>query len=123
MPGAPMDAPLPKKVNKLIKWLDEGNIVSKLADHKDLTPAEVYEDIMQAYGEAEESMGKWLRKYKAAINLAKMQPTAGGQEIESKDFPFEGASVAMMPLPVLLLIWCGLTNLSQPRSLAWTRKS
>lgn len=100
LPGydqAEIEIPKPKKVHALIKQLEEGNIVSKLDDHKDKTPATIYEDIQQAYGDAEESMESWFRKYKAAIKLAKMQPTAGGKDIDTKDFPFPGASVAMMP--------------------------
>lgn len=109
----------PQKVHKLVKWLDEGNIVSKLEDHKDLTAAEVYEDAMQCYGDAEETMSKWKRKYEAAIALAKMQPTAGGQEIESKDFPFPGASVAMMPFVLHSML--DFASRASP-DLVWTDK-
>ena len=90
------DAP-EKKKPKLLKWLDEGNIVSRLEDHKEKTPATIYEDITQSYGDADASMEKWKKKYTAALKLAKMQPTAGGEDIDTKDFPFPGASVAMMP--------------------------
>lgn len=89
--------PKPKKVHKLLSWLDEGNIVKKLADHKDKDPSQIYEDITSAYDEALESMDKYLAKYKAALKLAKMQPAAKGADIDTKDFPFAGASVAMMP--------------------------
>src|SRR5262245_33829072 len=92
-----VEQPAPKKVHKLVKQLDEGNLVSKLDGHPELSQSTVYEDLTEEFNDAEASMDKWLKKYKAALHLAKMQPTAGGQEIETKDFPFEGASVAMMP--------------------------
>src|SRR6187431_3211682 len=101
MPPMGMDEPIevakPKKAHKLIAQLEEGNIFDKLGKMKDKTAAQVYEDIMQSYGDAEASNEKWLRKYKAALKLAKMQPTAGGEDIDTKDFPFPGASTAMMP--------------------------
>ncbi len=95
--AAEVEVPKPRKVHKLLQWLEEGNIVAKLEDHKDKDPAMIYEDIMQLYGDADDSMEKYFKKYKAALKLAKMQPTAAGEDIDVKDFPFLGASTAMMP--------------------------
>lgn len=114
-----MEPVAPEKVHKLVKWLDEGNIVSKLNDHKDMTAADVYNDITQTYGDADASMEKWRKKYKAAIKLAKMQPTAGGEDIETKDFPFEGASVAMMPFVFQAML--DFASRAAP-DLVWTEK-
>ena len=115
----PVEEEKPAKVHKLIKWLDEGNIVSKMEDHATLTGSDVYEDIQQCYGDAQATMDKWLRKYKAAIALAKMQPTAGGEEIDSKDFPFPGASVAMMPFVLQSML--DFASRASP-DLVWTEK-
>lgn len=78
--------------NLLIKNLDAGNIVDQLKDN-----AAEYVRIKRLYDEAVTSMEPWLKKYKAAVNLAKLQPTSGGMDITSKSFPFEGASLAMLP--------------------------
>jgi len=72
--------------------LDRGNIVDQLQD-----PSKAYNDTMELYDEAVQSMRPWLKKYNRAIKLAKLQPTAGDMDIESKDFPFEGASLVMLP--------------------------
>jgi chaperonin GroES len=82
----------------LIAQLDEGNLVSKLRDLEKKTEAGIYQDTMELYGEAVQSMSDWKRKYDKALKLAKMQPTnSKGDPIETKDFPFEGASLAMTP--------------------------
>jgi len=73
-------------------FLDAGNLVDELD-----RPEEVSAKILDLDGEAEQSMEKWLKKYKRAVALAKLQPTTGGKEIDSKNFPFKGASLAMMP--------------------------
>lgn len=79
----------------ILSYLDEGNIVSKLGDEKDATKA--CSDTLDLYHTAEKSMEKWLKKYKRALNLAKLQAMSGDVEIEEKSFPFDGASTAMMP--------------------------
>jgi len=76
----------------LIKYLDEGNIVEELEDNAGTTSK-----ILDLYDEADRSMDKWKIKYEKALSLAKLQPMANGKEIEEKTFPFEGASLAMMP--------------------------
>jgi hypothetical protein len=74
--------------------LDQGNIVEELdaAENADAT-----QKILGLYEEACRSMAKWLKKYKRAINLAKLQAMSGETEIEEKSFPFEGASLVMLP--------------------------
>ena len=73
--------------------LDKGNIVDELGDDAD----QVAQDIIDLYGKADASMEGWKKKYKRAINLAKLQAMSGDQEITEKTFPFEGASLAMLP--------------------------
>jgi chaperonin GroES len=108
-----------KKPHELIAQLEDGNLVSKLEDHDDLTAADVYDDIMQTYGDAQATMTKWLKKYTAALKLAKMQPSAGGQDVESKSFPFAGASLAMMPF--ILQAMLDFASRASP-DLVWTDK-
>ena len=87
----------------LIDNLDAGNIVDQIEDLKGAdnvpskTNGQLYEDIDGLYQAAKQSMESWEKKYKKAIKLAKMQPTKGDADVDSKDFPFEGASVAMLP--------------------------
>lgn len=84
--------------SSLIDQLDEGNLVKKLDKLEKTTRSKVYEDIMDSYTEASKSMDAWKRKYTKALLLAKMQPSnSKGEEIETKDFPFEGASTVMLP--------------------------
>ena len=78
--------------SQLIKYLDQGNIVDELQDNK-----KACSDTIELYDEAVESMKPWLKKYKRALNLAKLQAMSGDIEITEKSFPFEGASMAMMP--------------------------
>ena len=77
---------------ELENWLDEGNLVDKLEDNTQCTA-----DTKTLFDEAKASMSEWLKKYKRAINLAKLQAMSGEQEITEKSFPFEGASLAMLP--------------------------
>jgi hypothetical protein len=77
---------------KLIKYLDQGNIVDELPD-----AAKACSDTLELYNIAKKSMEPWLKKYKRALNLAKLQAMSGDVEITEKNFPFEGASLAMMP--------------------------
>lgn len=116
---AEIEVAKPSKVHKLIKQLDEGNIVSRLEDHDDLTASDVYEDITQAFGDAAATMESWKRKYMSALKLAKMQPTAKGEDIDTKDFPFEGASVAMMPFVLQSML--DFASRASP-DLVWTEK-
>lgn len=73
-------------------YLDQGNIVDQLPDSK-----KACTDALNLYNQADESMGPWRKKYRRAINLAKLQAMSGDVEIDKKDFPFEGASMVMMP--------------------------
>jgi len=72
--------------------LESGNIVDKLEDNAKHTAK-----TLELLGEAKQSMGSWRKKYKRAINLAKLKAMAGDTEITEKSFPFEGASMAMLP--------------------------
>jgi hypothetical protein len=76
----------------LIKNLDKGNIIDQLEE-----PRKACADALELFHEAETSMDPWLKKYKRALNLAKLQATSGDVEITEKSFPFEGASMVMMP--------------------------
>lgn len=81
-----------QKPHPIFANLDQGNIVDKLPDN-----AKAYQDANDLYDEAKKSMVEWLKKYNRAIKLAILQPTSSDQDIESKSFPFQGASLAMMP--------------------------
>ena len=72
--------------------LEQGNIVDQLENNADATAK-----TLELFGKAKASMAGWLKKYKNALNLAKLIPTAGDTEITEKNFPFEGASLAMLP--------------------------
>jgi len=78
--------------SSLFKYLDQGNIVDQLED-----PKKSCTDALELYETANTSMEPWLKKYKRALNLAKLQAMSGDVEITEKNFPFEGASMAMMP--------------------------
>jgi chaperonin GroES len=88
----PVYAEEPDEPSPLIKYLDEGNIADELEDNTGTA-----QKIITLYDEATASMQPWLKKYKKALSLAKLQPTANGKEVEHKTFPFEGASLTMMP--------------------------
>jgi len=77
---------------KLELNLDKGNLVDQLKDNTQATA-----DTQTLFDDAKASMSDWLKKYKRAINLAKLQAMSGDQEITEKSFPFEGASLAMLP--------------------------
>lgn len=76
----------------LIQNLDKGNIVDQIPDN-----AKSYEEVMRHYNIAGKSMTDWVKQYTRAIKLAKLQPTSGDQDIETQSFPFDGASLAMLP--------------------------
>ncbi len=78
--------------SSLVKYLDQGNIIDELEDNSGTTA-----DILDLYDTASRSMEPWTKKYKRALNLAKLQAMSGDIEITEKTFPFEGASIAMMP--------------------------
>ena len=82
----------PQSQSKLIKYLDAGNIVDELENNAQDTA-----DALELYNDAKASMSGWLKKYKRALNLAKLQAMSGDIEIKEKNFPIEGASLAMMP--------------------------
>ncbi len=100
------DSELPNETTGLlIDNLDEGNLVSQLEDLKGDVDSNVsaksntmiYEETNALFNTAKGTMEKWDKRYSKALKLAKMQPSMDGNDIESKDFPFEGASVAMLP--------------------------
>lgn len=72
--------------------LDSGNIVDEIQDN-----TRVANRILNLYQTADQSMNNWRKKYKRALSLAKLQPMAGDTEINHKSFPFENASLAMLP--------------------------
>jgi len=81
-----------EKTGYLEKLLDQGNIVDELKDNQSAA-----QKAIDLFGEADRSMEKWHKKYKRALNLAKLQAMSGDTEINEKTFPFEGASLAMLP--------------------------
>ena len=83
---------LPEEPSPLFKYLDQGNIVDELSD-----PQAACTNALELYETAFKSMEGWLKKYKRALNLAKLQAMSGDIEITEKNFPFEGASMTMMP--------------------------
>lgn len=102
----------------LIKQLDEGNLVDRLSKLESKTPGGIYEEIQGAYESARTSMEGWLKRYNKALKLAKMQPfDSSGKDIESKDFPIEGASLAMMPF--ILEAMLDFSSRASPE-LVWT---
>lgn len=90
-----------KPTHDLLSFLDEGNLAKRLKELKNadgsVTAEGVYAESQRLLQEAEDSMGPWLKKYKQALFLAKQQPNIGGTPIDSKDDPFKGASLAMLP--------------------------
>lgn len=103
-----------EKESPLFKYLDQGNIVDELEDNSGTTSK-----IMALYDEAEDSMSKWKKKYDRALNLAKLQPTINGKEITEKNFPFDGASLVMMPF--ILEAGLDFQSRSAPE-LAWSNE-
>lgn len=98
----------------LIDNLEKGNIVDQIPDN-----AKAYQDIIKHYNIANQSMAGWIKKYARAVKLAKLQPTSGDQDIETKSFPFEGASLAMMPY--ILEAMLDFNSRAAPE-LVWTDK-
>ena len=91
------DLPLPDDVDpephtiKLFRLLDEGNLVEMLDD----LPGgnrQVASDTLQLLETAKDSMAKWKKRYEQALKLSKLE-----SEEEKKTFPFEDASMVMMP--------------------------
>lgn len=76
----------------ILELTDGENILEHIPD-----PDTESQEILGKYDKAKGSMNKWKKKYKKALWLAKLQPNAGDVEIERKTFPFEGASLAMLP--------------------------
>ncbi|MEE8208512.1 MAG: hypothetical protein V3T88_06135, partial [Nitrosomonadaceae bacterium] len=73
--------------NPLLKFLDKGNLVDELEKSEDNNKRgnkEETADILELYQEAEKSMEPWKKKYKRALNLAKLQAMAGDVEITEK---------------------------------------
>ena len=98
------DSEIPNETTGLlIDNLDAGNLVAQLDELKGADNVKkkdnsmLYEEINGLFGKAKATMKKWEKRYNKALKLAKMQPNKDGNDIESKDFPFEGASVAMLP--------------------------
>lgn len=92
LPSTDYEADESERTGELEENLDAGNLVGKLKDNKQATA-----DTQGLFDKAKDSMSDWLKKYKRAINLAKLQAMSGDQEITEKSFPFEGASLAMLP--------------------------
>ncbi len=106
-----------RETNALTKFLKDGNLASHIDDK-----TKTYNDIKKAYDEADTSMTDWRKKYRKAINLSKMMATENGhdeKEIQRKDFPFEGASLIMMPFILEAMI--DFNSRSAPE-LAWADK-
>ena len=110
----------------LVDNLDAGNLVelldelegSEYVDKKDNTT--IYGEIERDYQAAVKSMSSWKKRYSKALQLAKMIPAdSDGKEITSKDFPFEGASTAM--LPYILEAMLDFHGRAVP-DLVWTNK-
>ncbi len=78
----------PVKGLKIFENLNEGNLADQLEKLDDFS----VEEVLRLLDEAEESMGKWKKRYKKALDLSKLQP-----ETEKKTFPFENASTVMLP--------------------------
>lgn len=98
------DSEIPnEEAGLLIDNLDAGNLVAQLdklegSDKVDAkSNTHIYNEITALHTKAKGTMEKWDKRYCKALKLAKMQPTMEGNDIESKDFPFEGASTAMVP--------------------------
>jgi hypothetical protein len=88
----------------LVKNLDAGNLVELLdelegSDYVDpKTNSQIYSEVFDEYQKADQSMDDWRKKYKKALALSKLIPRdSSGKEMTSKDFPFPGASTAMLP--------------------------
>lgn len=117
MQWQPMEIPGPRD-EFLIGNLDRGNLVELIDELEKKTHSAVYEDIMTSFGDAEATMEKWKKRYNKALKLAKMQPTdSSGTDIDSKSFPFDGASVAMMPF--ILEAMLDFSSRASP-DLVWT---
>ena len=94
----------PVETSFLIENLEAGNLVSlldelegnELVDKKDNST--LYSEIHTLYDQADKSMANWRKKYAKALALSKLIPMdSDGKEILTKDFPFAGASTAMLP--------------------------
>lgn len=81
-----------KSTTSILDFLDQGNIVDEL-------PNDCATKILGLYDDARSSMEEWLKKYKKALRLAKLQPKES-----KKTFPFEGASTAMAPFVLEAMI-------------------
>jgi hypothetical protein len=95
---------VPDTTSFLIENLDQGNLVEVLDELNGTelvdatTNAQLYNKINEAYEKADQSMDKWRKKYAKALSLAKLIPRdSDGNEMAQKDFPFKGASTAMLP--------------------------
>ena len=75
--------------SEIRKIIDADNICECLEDQKLL---DIAKDLKERIDEDRLTMDNYVRKYKRAIDLAKMAP-----EHKTKNFPFEGASNAMTP--------------------------
>lgn len=76
---------------QLYDQLEDGNLVDQLDDIP-IGTAGVSALTIQLYDEAKQSMKKWLDAYTEALKLAKLEA-----ETAKKTFPFEDASIVMMP--------------------------
>lgn len=76
---------------EIIDQLEDGNLVDKL-ESIPLGASGVASQAIQLFDDARRSMAKWLHRYEEALKLALLEP-----ESEKKTFPFEDASIVMMP--------------------------
>ena len=96
------------------------NLVGELDKRDHTSNSEVYADAISVLKDCETTMESWKKKYNRALMLAKLTPTTkDGKEIESKDFPFEGASLAM--LPYIFEAMLDFSSRASPE-LVWTTK-
>ena len=75
----------------LYQFLEEGNLRERL-DDLPIGAIGVAAETQRLLDDAKQTMGPWLKDYERALKLAKLEA-----ETEKKTFPFEDASIVMMP--------------------------
>ena len=75
----------------LYQFLEEGNLRERL-DDLPIGAVGVAAETQRLLDDAKQTMGPWLKDYERALKLAKLEA-----ETEKKTFPFEDASIVMMP--------------------------
>ena len=86
-----------RAAKKLLRWAEKDNIVGDLELNM---VSMIQKQITVQYGKDDESMTKWIKKYKNAIALAKMsyEDTESYTGSGGKDSPFEGSAKVMVPI-------------------------